>query len=83
MGITMKANSLYLKKMGKGFINGKIKRGIRGSLGVIILLASVGLSILIMNFMKGKSPMVKERGLGSIVIPMGISSEVSGRMMRS
>lgn len=83
MGITMKVNSLYLKKTDKDSINGKTKQGMRDSFGAIILLVSVGLSISIMNFMKGKFLMEKERVSGSIVILMETSSEVSGRTMRS
>ena len=79
----MRANFLYHKKMGKGSINGRIRQGIRGSLGVIILLETAESNILITNSTKEEFRMGKEKDLEFIDIPMEMSLKESGRMMKS
>ena len=83
MAITMKASFLYPRKMGKGFINGRIRQDIRGNLGVIILLEIVESSLLIMSSMKVEYLMEKEKALAYIGIRMEMSSKDSGRMMKN
>ena len=83
MVTTMRANFLYRKKMGKGSINGRIRQGIRGSLGVIILLETAESNILITNSTKEEFRMGKEKDLEFIDIPTEMSLKESGRMMKS